>query len=132
MSDAGPASGPHLNADSHSTPIRCAHCEGQAYFVPNARESFRKSTDKNLLVHFSAYRANGSTAPVVANIEFLQGARTVSKAAGQLPPPDASGRIAYLTAFALDGFPAGRYEIRVTITDGATQSTSSANFAIEP
>jgi hypothetical protein len=33
MSDAGPASGPHLNADSHSTPIRCAHCEGQAYFV---------------------------------------------------------------------------------------------------
>lgn len=121
-----------LNDEQKKDTLHPLYFEGQAYFVPNARESFRKSTDKNLLVHFSAYRAKGSTAPVVANIEFLQGARTVSKAAGQLPPPDASGRIAYLTAFALDSFAAGRYEIRVTITDGATQSISSASFAVEP
>jgi hypothetical protein len=39
----------------------------------HARGVFRKAADKNLLVHFSAYRAKGSQAPVIAKIEFLQG-----------------------------------------------------------
>lgn len=121
-----------LNDEQKKDSLHPLYFEGQAYFVPNARGLFHKSTDKNLLVHFSAYRAKGSTAPVVASIEFLQGARALSKAGGQLPPADGTGRIAYLTAFPLDGFAPGRYEIRVTITDGSTQSTSSANFAIEP
>jgi len=121
-----------LNDEQKKDSLHPLYFEGQAYFVPNAREVFRKSTDKNMLVHFSAYQAKGSSSPVVATIEFLQGVRTLSKAAGQLPPADGSGRIAYLTAFPLDGFPPGRYEIRVTTTDGATQSTSSANFVIEP
>ncbi len=121
-----------LNDEQKKDSLHPLYFEGQAYFVPNARGVFRKSADKNLLVHFSAYGVKGSTTPVIATIEILQGTKIVSKAGGQLPPADASGRIVYLTSFPFDSFPAGQYEIRVTVSDGVTQSTSSANFVVEP
>jgi len=121
-----------LNDEQKKDSLHPLYFEGQAYFVPNARGVFRKSADKNLLVHFSAYGAKGSAAPIIATIEFLQGTRILSKAGGQLPSADASGRIVYLTSFPFDGFPAGQYEIRVTVSDRVTQTTSSANFVVEP
>jgi len=121
-----------LNDEQKKDSLHPLYFEGQAYFVPNARGVFRKSADKNLLVHFSAYGAKGSAAPIIATIEFLQGTRILSKAGGQLPAADASGRIVYLTSFPFDGFPAGQYEIRVTVSDRVTQTTSSANFVVEP
>src|SRR6185295_6727724 len=74
-----------LSDEQKKDSLHPLYFEQQAYFVPNARGVFRKSTDKNLLVHFSAYRAKGSGAPVNATIEFLQGAKVLSKAGGQLP-----------------------------------------------
>jgi VWFA-related protein len=121
-----------LNDEQKKDSLHPLYFEGQAYFVPNARGVFRKSADKNLLVHFSAYGAKGSAEPIIATIEFLQGARILSKAGGQLPPADASGRIVYLTSFPFDGFPAGQYEIRVTVSDRVTQTTSSSTFVVEP
>ena len=121
-----------LNDEQKKDSLHPLYFEGQAYFVPNARGVFRKSADKNLLVHFSAYGAKGSAAPIIATIEFLQGAKVLSKAGGQLPAADASGRIVYLTSFPFDGFPAGQYEIRVTVSDRATQTTSSSTFVVEP
>lgn len=105
--------------------------EGQAYFVPNTREVFRKSFDKNLLLHFSTYPAK-SRAQITAAVEFLQNGKTVSQASGQLPRPDATGRIAYLTSFGLENFHVGQYEVRVTVNDGATRISSSASFKVEP
>jgi len=121
-----------LNDEQKKDTLHPLYFEGQAYFVPNARAIFRKSAEKNMLVHFSAYRAKGSSTPVSTTIEFVQGSRTVSKASGQLPAADPTGRIVYLTSFPLEGFGPGQYEIRVTVNDGATQSTSSANFVVEP
>jgi len=121
-----------LSDEQKKDTLHPLYFEGQAYFVPNTRAVFRKSVEKNLLVHFSAYRPKGSTGAVVTTIEFIQGSRTLSKASGQLPAPDASGRIVYLTSFPLESFGPGQYEIRVTANDGVTQSTSSASFVVEP
>ena len=106
--------------------------EGQAYFVPNVKQTFSRSKDKNLLIHFNVYMPANAAAKVNATLTFLTKGQVFTEAEGALPDPDATGRIAYATSFGTDNFPPGDYELRVTVRDGARRTSSTAAFTIEP
>jgi VWFA-related protein len=109
------------------------YLEGQAYFVPNVSQTFSQAKDKNLLVHFNAYTGKNSATKIEANLEFLlQSGKVVASAGGVLPPPDASGRIAYLTSFPLSNFLPGEYDLRVVISGAEQNSFSVAHFKVAP
>ena len=55
-----------------------------------------------------------------------------TQAGGALPAADGTGRIAYSTAFGTENFPAGNYELKVTVASGAQRAVSSTRFKIEP
>jgi hypothetical protein len=105
--------------------------DGQAYFVPNARETFRKSTDKNLLLHFSAYPAKASKVLVQATVELLQAGKVISKSSGTLGAADTTGRVVYVNSFPMENFGVGQYQLRVTVTDGVSQASSLSSFVVE-
>jgi VWFA-related protein len=108
------------------------YLEGQAYFVPNVKQAFSLSRDKNLLIHFDVYLPASSAAHVNAQLTFLSNGKTFTEAGGELPAADATGRIAYATSFGTENFPPGDYELRVTVNDGAHRASSTAVFTIEP
>ena len=64
-------------------------------------------------------------------IEILQGSRSIGKIAGELPPPDESGRIKYASAIPLEKFTPGNFELKVTVQQGANSASSSSPFVIE-
>jgi len=49
----------------------------------------------------------------------------------ELPAPDASGRIQHVLGLPLAQFPAGSYEIRVTVQDDRGSDMRSAAFTVE-
>lgn len=106
--------------------------EGQAYFLPNLDQAFSLARDKNLLIHFTVYPANGDAAQVSATLVFMKDGSVFTQAGGALPAADATGRIAYSTAFGTDNFPAGDYELKVTVASGPQRAVSSTRFKIEP
>jgi VWFA-related protein len=108
------------------------YLEERAYFVPNIDEAFSLARDKNLLVHFNVYAPKGSTSKVNVTLAFLKGGSIFTQAGGQLPDVDATGRISYSTSFGSENFPAGDYELRVTVSDGPRRASSTAHFKIEP
>ncbi|HXG92678.1 MAG TPA: VWA domain-containing protein [Blastocatellia bacterium] len=120
-----------LSEDQKKQTAHPLYLEGRAYFVPNVEESFSKARDKNLLVHFNVYAPKDSKAKVDVLVEFLQGDRVISQAAGTLPDADASGRIAYLTAFPLANFAPGDYSLRVTAGTSGQRASSTARFKVE-
>src|SRR5581483_460508 len=108
------------------------YLEGQAYFVPNLKQTFSQSRDKNLLIHFNVYLPANAAAKVSATLTFLSKGQVFTEAEGALPEADATGRIAYATSFGTDNFPPGDYQLRVTVKDGARRVASTTAFTIEP
>ncbi|HJQ22813.1 MAG TPA: VWA domain-containing protein [Blastocatellia bacterium] len=108
------------------------YLEGQAYFVPNLKQTFSQSKDKNLLIHFNVYLPANAAAKVNATLTFLTKGQIFTEAEGTLPDADGTGRIAYATSFGTDNFPPGDYQLRVTVKDGARRVSSTTAFTIEP
>jgi VWFA-related protein len=108
------------------------YIEGQAYFLPNLEQSFSLARDKNLLIHFIVYPPKTDAAQVSATLVFMKGGSVFTQAGGALPAADGNGRIAYSTAFGTENFPAGEYELKVTVASGTQRAVSSTRFKIEP
>ena len=108
------------------------YLEGQAYFVPNVEQTFSLSRDKNILMHFNVYMPKGAASKVNATVSFLKGGSVFTQAGGALPDPDPAGKISYATSFPTEHFQPGEYDLRITVTDGARRSASTAHFKIEP
>lgn len=121
-----------LTEEQKKQPAHPLYLEGQAYFVPNVEASFSLEADKNLLVHFNVYAPKGLAAKVNATLTFLKGGSVFTEAGGALPDADATGRIAYSTSFGSENFPAGEYDLRVTVSDGTHRASSTAHFKVAP
>ena len=122
-----------LSAEEKKTPPRDPFLvEGSARLLPAMPPVYKKSSDKHIILFFTAYVAKGSPAPDKAVVDFLQNGRPVIQAAGQLARPDADGRIQYVTTFGLENFEAGKYELRVTVSDGKGKVSETSPFEIVP
>lgn len=100
---------------------------GQTVIMPNLARTFSKS-DEQMMFYFVVQTRPGAT--VQAKVEFLQQGQVLAQAPGTLPAPDERGRIQFLATFPVAPFPAGRYEVRVMVTDGTHRASEHASFTI--
>ncbi|HYE73394.1 MAG TPA: hypothetical protein VEF04_08685, partial [Blastocatellia bacterium] len=97
---------------------------------PNLGEAIHKGTTKQFSFYFVVRPAKGGTAPT-ALLEILQKGQALAQLPLPLPAADASGRMQIASSLPTEGFPAGTYEMRVTVQDGQSKVSRSANFTIE-
>jgi VWFA-related protein len=105
---------------------------GELVVYPNLGAPILKSATKQLAYFFTAWPARGSVEPLKLVAEIVQNRRSVAQTSAQLPAADDQGRIKYAGALPLEGFQAGIYELKVTVTDNRTSMSRSTQFRIEP
>ncbi len=103
---------------------------GELLVYPNLGERIDPKAVKQLAYFFTAWPAKGSTKPMQVTLEILQNNRPVGKTSGDLPPADDRGQIKYASAFPLDKFPPGEFELRVTVSDGTNSVSRSTSFVL--
>jgi VWFA-related protein len=105
---------------------------GELLVYPNLGERIDRHTVKELAYFFTAWPAKGVTKPMQVTLEILQNNREVGTTSGELPPADDKGQIKYAGAFPLEQFPAGVFELRLTVSDGQNKVSRSTTFAVGP
>jgi VWFA-related protein len=105
---------------------------GELLIYPNIGEPIHKTASRQLAFFFTAYAAKGSSDKPAFTLEVLRNGTSLGKIPGELPTPDADGRIQYASALPLDNFPPGTYELRATVKDARTSVSRSATFTVEP
>ncbi len=105
---------------------------GELLVYPNLGEPISKSTAKQLAFFFTAWPARGSTATLQLVLEILQDGRPLGKSSAQLPAADEQGQIKYASAFPLNEFQPGTYELKVTTGDGKNSVSRSTGFTVVP
>ena len=103
---------------------------GELLVYPNLGERIDRNTAKQLAYFFTAWPPKGATKPMQVTLEILQNNRQVGKTSGDLPPADERGQIKYASAFPLDKFPGGEFELKVTVSDGVNSVSRSTSFVI--
>ncbi len=98
--------------------------------VPNLGEAIHKGTTKQFSFYFVVRPAKGGAAPT-AVLEILQKGQALAQLPLPLPAADATGRMQVASSLPSEGFPPGIYEMRVTVQDGQSKVSRSANFTIE-
>jgi VWFA-related protein len=103
---------------------------GELLLYPNLGEKIDRQRTKELAYFFTAWPAKGAAKPMNLTLEILQNNRPIGKSSGQLPAPDANGQIKYASSFSLEKFPAGVFELRVTVSDGQNNVSRSTTFNV--
>jgi VWFA-related protein len=111
--------------EKQSNPFRV----GNVLVIPSLGEPIRR-TLKEAPFFFAIYTPPGTIAGPKLTIQLRQREQTLAQMPGDLPKPDAAGRIQYLAGLPLEKLPAGSYELRITVGDGTTTVTRSAYFTI--
>jgi VWFA-related protein len=102
---------------------------GELLVYPNLGEQIDRNTTKQLAYFFTAWPGKGATKPMQMTLEILQNNKPVGKTSGELPPADERGQIKYAGSFAIDKFQPGKYELKITVNNEISRSTS---FVIQP
>jgi len=105
---------------------------GELLVYPNLGEAISKSASKQLAFFLTAWPAKGSTNHLQLTMEILQNNRSVGKTSGQLPAADEQGQIKYASAFPLDKFQPGKYELKMTVGDEKNSVSRSTQFTVAP
>jgi VWFA-related protein len=105
---------------------------GELLLVPNMGEAVHKANSKGLSLFVTVYPPKGSTAAPKMSLELAQGGQPLGQLPVDLPVPDQSGRIQYTGTIPLDAFPPGDYELKATVSDGASKVTRSERFTVQP
>jgi VWFA-related protein len=99
--------------------------------TPTMDLTVKKVPNAVLRLFFTVYRdASISDKPSV-EIEFRQGAKSLTKVPMQLPEADAQGRIPYLMTVPAESIPPGSYEIHATARQGSSMAEASTMIRIE-
>lgn len=105
---------------------------GELLVYPNLGEQIDVKAAKQLVYFFTAWAPKGVTKPMQVTLEILQNKRQVGKTSGQLPAADENGRVKYASSFAIENFPAGVFELKITVSDGQSSVSSSTSFDVGP
>ena len=105
---------------------------GELLVYPNLGERINGKAAKQLVYVFTAWAPKGVTKPMQVTLEILQNKRQVGKTSGQLSAADENGRVKYASSFAIENFPAGVFELKITVTDGQSSVSSSTSFDVGP
>ena len=105
---------------------------GELLIYPNLGEAIGKAAMKQLPFFFDVYVPKGAKSAPRLTIEVTKGGQHLANVKAELAAPDAAGRIQFASAIPLDSFQPGSYELKITVSDGATSATRSAAFAVAP
>ena len=97
---------------------------GELLVYPNLGEQIDRNTTKQLAYFFTAWPAKGSTKPLQMTLEILQNNKSLGTTSGELPAADERGQIKYAGSLAIDKFQPGKYELRITVNNEISRSTS--------
>ena len=97
---------------------------GELLVYPNLGEQIDRNTTKQLAYFFTAWPGKGVTKPIQMTLEILQNNKSLGTTSGELPPADERGQIKYAGSFAIDKFQPGKYELRITVNNEISRSTS--------
>ena len=100
---------------------------GDVILQPLAGESLSRRPSRPLVFQLASLRASAGP---IATIEVWQGPRRVTKSAVKWEPPDASGILRYVAEVPAGVLDAGRYELRVTLSDGAAERVLHEPFVV--
>jgi hypothetical protein len=88
---------------------------------PEIGEAVKGGPGSRQSIFFTVYVPAGSRTAPELSMEFFQDGKSVGHGQPKLPAPDEHGVIPYIATTPLDAFPAGQYEVRVTVSqDGKT------------
>jgi VWFA-related protein len=104
---------------------------GEQRLVPNLGQPI-KAGKASMTLHSVVYPQRESKDPAQITITLLLGGQPANTATAPLPAPDASGKIAYATAFKMDVLPPGDYRFQVAVTQGASRAEEALSFKIVP
>ncbi|MEJ7618426.1 MAG: hypothetical protein WKF30_16000, partial [Pyrinomonadaceae bacterium] len=105
---------------------------GDVLIYPNLGAPLRKSVAKRLGFFFTAQTPKGDTSTPQMLLEILAANRSLAQIKGELPAPDAAGRIQHASAISLESFQPGTYELKITITNAQGSASRSAQFTVQP
>jgi VWFA-related protein len=103
---------------------------GELLVYPNLGERIDRSSAKQLAYFFTAWPPKGIAKPLQMKLEILQNNRSLGATSGELPAADERGQIKYAGSFAIDKFPPGVFELKITVSDGSNSVTRSTTFVI--
>ncbi|MGH9508021.1 MAG: hypothetical protein ACRD13_13945, partial [Terriglobales bacterium] len=98
--------------------------------IPNLSDELPASADpqKTVGFYFIASVPPGTKTATVSMSFAKDGATFVQTPPTPLPAPDAQGRIPYVANIPLHIFPAGHYQVTVTVQAGGASASSTADF----
>lgn len=105
---------------------------GDVLIYPNLEEALSRSVNKNLALFVTVYPPQSAPSATKLKLEVIQRGRTVGQTSYDLPAPDLTGRIQYASAFPIDKFQPGDYELKVTVQDAQGTTTRTEHFTIKP
>lgn len=97
---------------------------GELLVYPNLGERIDHNTTKQLPYFFTAWPGKGATKPMQMTLEILQNNKSLGTTSGELPPADERGQVKYAGSFAIDKFQPGTYELKITINNEVSRSTT--------
>ncbi|HKP14279.1 MAG TPA: VWA domain-containing protein [Blastocatellia bacterium] len=105
---------------------------GDALIYPNLGEPLSKAGLKKLPLFFNVYTPPGTKAAPRITVEVIKGGQHFANIPAQLSAPDATGLIQFASVVPLDSFQPGNYEMKVSVSNGATTATRSMAFTVAP
>jgi hypothetical protein len=100
---------------------------GEVILQPLAGESLSRRPSRPLVFQLASV---GASAGPLATIEVWQGTRRVTKSAVKWELPDSSGILRHVAEVPAGVLDAGRYELRVTLSDGAAERVLHEPFIV--
>lgn len=104
---------------------------GDVLLYPNLGEPLSKSDNSQLRLLITVYAPRYSSTPKLT-LEVLRNGKILGQLPGDLQTPDQTGRIQYTGAIAIGALPPGEYELKATVSDGATKAMRSEHFTVQP
>jgi VWFA-related protein len=103
---------------------------GELVVYPNLGEPIEKADAKQLAFFFTAWPSKAASAPLKLTLQILQNKKSLGQTSTDLPAADAQGKIKYASSIPLDKFPAGVFELKVTVSDGKSSVSRSTEFTL--
>jgi VWFA-related protein len=118
--------------DKEQKQVNPFHYGGQLLIYPNLGEPIGKAAMKQLPFFFNVYVSPGAKTAPKLEIEVLKGGQHLANIKAELPAPDAAGLIQFASTIPLDNFQPGSYELKITVSDGATSAARRLAFTVAP
>ena len=103
---------------------------GELLLYPNLGQPLKRTLDKQLSFYATVLPTSTDAVPQ-ATLELFKEGQPAGRVALELSKPDALGWIQHVSRVPIETFPAGSYELRLTVKDAGGEQTRATTFRVE-